>query len=101
MLFPAWARYVYKENTARFAQFARRVWDVNEKDDEKAALLGIEKMETFFSFIGMPLRLREFGIDKKSIARLADLCTFKKQRTIPTYIDLDYEKVKEIFESCF
>lgn len=101
VLFPAWARYVYKTAPQRFAQFARRVWDVEEANDEKAALMGIEKMEEFFSLIEMPLKLREFGIDKNSIDKIAELTTFGKTRTIGTYIELDYDKVKEILESCF
>lgn len=100
VLFPAWAKYVYKYNVGRFAQFARRVWDITHEDDEKAALLGIEAMESFFKSIKMPLALREFNIPECS-ERLADLCTFGKQRTVKSYIDLDYEKIKEIFESCY
>ena len=101
VLFPAWARYVYKEEVSRFAQFARRVWDVVEDDNEKAALMGIEEMEKFFKFIGMPLTLREFGIEKESAERLADLCTFGKSRSIKTYVDFDFEKTKELFELCY
>ena len=101
VLFPAWARYVYNKKPERFAQFARRVWDVEEKDDLKASLMGIEKMEKYFRFIGMPLSLREFDIPKDSIPRLADLCTFGKTRTIKSYIDLDYETVSDIFNSCY
>ncbi len=101
VLFPAWARYVYHKNTSRFAQFARRVWDVVEEDDEKASLLGIEKMEEFFKLIQMPLNLREFDIDKNSIDKLADLCTFGKTRTIKSYIELNYDDIKNIFNSCY
>lgn len=101
VLFPAWARYIYKENPGRFAQFARRVWDVEEKDDMKAALCGIEKMEEYFKSIGMPLRLREFDIPADCMERLADLCTFSKQRTIKSFVALDFDIVKEIFESCY
>jgi len=101
VLFPAWMRYVYKENPSRFAQFARRVWDVNENDDFKAALAGIEKMEQYFKYIKMPLTLKEFGIPKECTAKLADLCTFGRQRTVKSYIDLDYEKIKEIYDSCY
>ncbi len=100
VLFPAWARYVYKENLPRFAQFARRVWEVSEIDDEKAALLGIEAMAEFFREIGMPQKLREFGIENCS-ERLAQLCSFGKTRVVNSYIPLDYEVVKEIFESCY
>lgn len=100
VLFPAWMKYVYKENPSRFAQYARRVWDVTENDDLIAAQLGIEKTEQFFKRINMPLSLHEFGIPSNCSATLADLCTFHKQRTVKCYIDLDYEKIKEIFDSC-
>ena len=30
----------------------------------------------------------------------ADLCTFGRQRTVPNYIDLDYDKIKDIFDMC-
>jgi len=101
VLFPAWMRYMYRENPARFAQFARRVWNVTESDDLQAALLGIERMEAFFTAIGMPLQLRAFGIDKDVTARLAELCTFDKQRTVKSYIEMDYDVIKAIFDSCY
>ena len=100
VLFPAWARYVYRENVSRFAQFARRVWDCDAKDDETAAKCGIEKMAEYFVSIGMPAKLSDFDIDESCIERLAELCTFGKQRTVKTYIELDYDKIKEIFKSC-
>ncbi len=100
VLFPAWARYVYRENVKRFAQFARRVWDCTETNDEVAAKCGIEKMAEYFVSIGMPAKLSEFNIDESCIDRLAELCTFGKQRTVKTYIELDYDKIKEIFKSC-
>ena len=100
VLFPAWARYMYNKKPERFARFARNVWDVDEVDDIKAAILGIEKMEEFFKAIDMPLKLREFGIENCA-ERLAELCTFNRQRTVKSYIDLDFESIKEIFESCY
>ena len=27
VLYPAWARYMYQKDTARFSRFARKVWD--------------------------------------------------------------------------
>ncbi len=101
VLFPAWAKYVYKYNVSRFAQFARRVWDVTEADDEKAALAGIEAMESYFTSLEMPVRLKAFGIEKESADRLAELTTFGRQRTVKSYIQLDYDDIKAIFESCY
>ncbi len=100
VLFPAWAKYVYKHNTSRFAQFARRVWDIVEEDDSKASLMGIEAMAEYFKSIGMPSTLREFDIPNVP-DRLAELCTFNKTRVIKNYIPLDYQVIKEIFESCY
>ena len=100
VLFPAWARYVYKLKPERFSQFARCVWDVEENDDLKASLMGIEKMEEFFRFIGMPLTLSELDVPKESLERLADLCTFGRTRTIKSYTELDYDKILKIFKSC-
>lgn len=100
VLFPAWAKYVYKNNISRFSQFARCVWDVTDENDEKAALSGIEKMAEFFKIIGMPSSLSEFSIPENCSERLADLCTFGKSRSVKSYIDMDYNVIKEIFDSC-
>lgn len=100
VLFPAWAKYVYKHNITRFAQFARRVWDVNESDDKKAAEQGIDAMTDFFKSIGMPATLNEFGIEQNAFDRLAQLCTFNKTRTIKSVIALGFDEIKDIFEIC-
>ena len=101
VLYPAWCRYVYKENVSRFAQLARRVWDVTEECDEKAALMGIEEMEKYFISIGMPSKLGEFGITPDCIDRLVELCTFGGKRKINGYIELGEKELKEIFEMAF
>ncbi len=101
VLYPAWAKWIYKHNAKRFARLARKVWDVKEVDDEKAALLGIEKMSEFFAFIGMPSKLREFNIPKESLSRLTKLCTFNYTRTIKSYVDLGAKEIMEIFEACY
>ncbi len=101
VLFPAWARFCYHRNIPRFAQFARRVWDVTEANDEQAAIEGIEAMATFFKQLGMPTTLREFDIPKDKIPRLCELCTNGGTRVIDSYIPMDYEAVKQIFESCY
>ncbi len=100
VLFPAWARYVYKQNIPRFARFAREVWGVSCDDDEKAAIFGIDAMSEYFASIGMPTKLKDFGVGKESIDKLATLCTFNRTRTIKSYKTLGYDQIKEIFESC-
>jgi alcohol dehydrogenase YqhD (iron-dependent ADH family) len=101
VLFPAWAKYVRKYNVSRFARFARNVWGVMEEDDEKASILGIEKMSEYFISLGIESKLREFNIPKESIEKLVKLCTFNYTRTIKSYIPLDKKELTEIFESCY
>lgn len=101
VLFPAWAKYVYKYNIPRFAQFARNVWGVLEEDDEKAAILGIEKTSEYFKFLKMPSSLEDFGVKKELCGKLAELCTYGKKREIEGFCPLSFDGIKEIFESCF
>lgn len=101
VLFPAWTKYVYRSNLERFSTFARNVWGVNEDNDELASIKGIDKMSEYFTSLGMPQSLREFGIEKGKEGRLADLCTNGKTRVIKSQKPLGYMECKEIFESCY
>ncbi|MFI3256844.1 MAG: iron-containing alcohol dehydrogenase [Spirochaetales bacterium] len=97
----SWARYVCKENTARFAQFARNVFSVEESSDEKACLAGIEATENFFRSINMPVSIKELGYDlsEKEIDELAYKCSFEKKRTIGSFKVLDYEDIRTIYKN--
>ena len=54
---------------------------------------------------GIKVKLYEMKPHKYSPAHhmetLAELCTFGKQRTVKNYIELDFDRIKEIFESCY
>lgn len=74
----SWARYVYKTNVARFAQYANRVFDVpmNLYDLEETALKGIEAWEDWCHKIGMPTSMTELGINPSDaqIEEMAEKC---------------------------
>lgn len=76
IVFPAWMRYVYREDMARFTQFARRVMGVTLPDAmaEETALEGIARLETLFHALGAPIRLREAGIDDTYLSDMALKC---------------------------
>lgn len=98
VLFPNWAKYVYKNNVERFAQFAVRVFDVeNGSDREQVALKGIEKMSEFFSSMGAPKQLSDIGIT--SSEKFCDMakaaCRFGN---IGGIMSLAAEDVKSIYE---
>ena len=62
-IWPAWAAYQYDGALSRFARFARQVWGVDEADDKKAALKGIDMTSAYFHEIGMPLTIAELGFE--------------------------------------
>ena len=73
VVFPAWMRYHYQKDVARFAQFAVRVYncDMDFQHPEVTALRGIEAHEQFLRDIGMPLTLKELGARTEDIPSLA------------------------------
>ena len=58
----SWARYVYRIDVSRFARYGRRVWGIEEEEDEAAAVKAIEKTEDFFRSLHMPVCIGELEI---------------------------------------
>ena len=80
VVWPSWARYVYKENMSRFVRFAVNVMGVENDftDLEGTALKGIEAMKRFYRAIGMPTTIRELigrDITDDEIKEMASKCT--------------------------
>jgi len=98
---PAWARYVYRVNVPRFAKYARTVWGVAEENDEEAALAGIKATEEFCRSLGMPVTLTEAVGEfvKDDIDALAELCSYNRTRTIGAFKVLDYDAIREVYQS--
>jgi hypothetical protein len=97
---PAWARYVYRHDIARFARYARCVWGITNSDDATAALEGIKATEDYFRLIQMPVRLTESVGDKckDDVDGLAELCTYQRTRTIGSFFVLDFDAILEIYK---
>ncbi len=82
ILFPAWAKYVYKTNAPLFAKFAYNVLGVSSNlSHEQAAVVGINRIEKYFESIGMPTKLSQLGITSKNFDDMAMKAT--KGNTVP------------------
>ncbi|MCL1995668.1 MAG: iron-containing alcohol dehydrogenase [Defluviitaleaceae bacterium] len=64
LLWPNWAKHVYKKDINRFAQYANRVLSVpmDFENPEATAIEGIDKMAEFLRSIGMPTNFKEANI---------------------------------------
>jgi alcohol dehydrogenase len=77
VVFPAWMKYVYKNDVSRFARFATRVWGVEPRFDwpERTALEGIGRTKSFFRDIGLPTSLKELGVMDDRLEEMARKAT--------------------------
>ena len=96
IVFPAWARHVYRFAMERFVQFAVRVWNVepDAKEPERTALEGISRMERYFHELGLPTRLSEAKIGPERFREMAEKS--EKKGSIRKLDTGDVEKVLQI-----
>ncbi len=73
IIFPAWIRYVYKDNVARFVQYAQRVWDVDLSPADPDAIVEemLFRLKAWYKRLGLPVRLSEAGIGEADLALMA------------------------------
>ncbi len=100
IVFPAWMKYVYKHDVARFAQFAHRVWNIDDNmfDPEEMALKGIESLEAFYASIGLPTRLSHAGIDDSRLEEMANKCKLAAEHDLGNFVKLGCEDVLNIYK---
>ncbi len=100
IVFPAWMKYVYKNDINRFAQYAHRIWNVDYNcfDIEETALKGIAALEAFFTSIGLPIRLSQANIDESHLEEMADKCTESGSYTLGAFKTLNRDDVLNILK---
>lgn len=69
VVFPAWMTYMAEKAPEKIAQFGRRVFDVDIKEDREAALEGISRLRSFFKTLGLPLTLGDLNIEEPDFRR--------------------------------
>lgn len=94
---PAWMSYASMTNPGKVAQMARRVFDVDEPDNQKAAVEGINCLKQFYHSIGMPVTLKELGIDNPDIDALVRNVHINKGTPFGNYIKIYPEDSRRIY----
>ena len=100
VLHPVYYRHIYKNGLAKFKRFAVEVWGIDPagKTDEKIALAGIEALENFILEIGLPVTLRDLGVNEEThLKAIADSCA-----CVPgAYKVMTHEEILKIFKECY
>jgi len=98
-MFPAWMKYAYKHDAARFAQIANRVWGVDGAfmDGDRAALAGIDRLEAFWQSIGLATRLSGLGIGDERFVEMADKLSSGGTKQVGNFIKVGRTEAERIY----
>ena len=98
---PRWMRYILNQDTVdQFVTYCHNVWDLPMEEDKFAmANKAIDKTEEFFKEIGIPMTLREVGIDDSKIDIMAEKAV-KFGGLENAYVSLTKEDVINILKNC-
>lgn len=97
----AWATYSYKEEPARFARYADKVWGIKEENEEEAAKKAIKATVDYFKSLDMPVCFSdlEMGVQSEEVLeKLADSCSYNSSRTIGSFRVCDRDDILEIYK---
>ncbi len=72
IMFPAWMKYVYKENVTKFSKLAENIFRIKDGSDEEKALAGIDEIKNFYKEIGAPTSLNEVNITEDDLPKLVE-----------------------------
>lgn len=97
VVMPAFMTFMAAHAPAKGAQLARRVFDVVENDDRKAALEGIERLKAFFASLGLPLTFSRLGIENPDVELLVRKLHENKGEIIGGYYPLGAKETAEIY----
>ena len=99
----SWARYVYSGNINRWLQYAHNVWnlDIDFEHPEVTINKAIDMQEAYYASIGMPIRLKELGVEKEALEKLAYDCSRAKSRSLIGYKPLAYDDILAIYKMAF
>ncbi len=100
IVFPAWMKYNYEHDLARFHQFAKRVFCIKTENAEQAALEAIAKLEEFYHTIKLTTQLRDLeGLKESDIDHMATQAV--SFGPIGQFVNLEKADVVEILKLCW
>lgn len=100
VVFPAWMRYVYRDNLARFVYYGREVFGISPTGDSLAdARLAIEETSRMFSSFGMPTRLSELGIAENQIEDMIPTLEKNRGKSFGSFKEITLDGARTIYQS--
>lgn len=99
ILYPNWMRHVLDdENVYKFVEYGVNIWGIDEnKSDYVIANEAIDKTREYFNSLGLPSTLKEVGIGKENLEKMAKAAVDHNKGTVGSFKPLTYEDVLNIY----
>lgn len=97
VIVPAWMEFVSRSKPAKVAQLGRRVFDVQASDDVEAAREAVSRLRGFFSSIGLPVTMKDLGVESPDISLLVRKLHENKGPVVGAYIPLGRAETEAIY----
>lgn len=95
-------RTMFDTKKDKLAQYGRRVWNITEEDNEKAALEAIEKTVQFFHTLGMDTKISNYTDDyEKAAVFIAERFEQRGWRALGERQNITPDKVRTIVEMSY
>ncbi|QSX37241.1 iron-containing alcohol dehydrogenase [Shewanella sedimentimangrovi] len=83
---------------AKLLQYAERVWDIHEGDEQSKVLEAIARTRDFFERLGLKTRLRDYGVARPDIDRVIQALDQHGMHTLSERGDINLEISRRILE---
>lgn len=100
VLHPVYYRHICEAGAKKFARFAAEIWQIDPagKTEQELARAGVEALADFVKEIGLPVTLRELGVDDSvDLQEIADSCNCAPG----AYKMMTHEEILEIFKEAY
>ncbi len=100
-LLPSVWRVRKTQKHAKLLQYAERVWDITDGDEESRVEQAIAKTEAFFQQVGLKTRLRDYDIAKEQIDDILNALEAHGMTALSESGDLGLDVSREILEKAW
>ncbi|ORC29900.1 NADH-dependent alcohol dehydrogenase [Marispirochaeta aestuarii] len=100
IIFPAWAKYVQEKLSEKFLQFAVRVWNIDQnfENPKETIMEGINRLESFFTFLGLPTKLKHIGIGEDNFNEIAVKTLYGRNGSVGNVVSLGKDDIINILK---
>lgn len=98
VVLPAVMQHQCKQKRDKLIQYGRRVWNLQQVDDEKVIDGAIQATREFFEKMGNPTTLSGYGVNRESIPKLVAMLEKHNLLALGEHQDIKLEDSRKILE---